>query len=176
MEFNEKEIGEEKINEGDNRELYRDSLKIEFVEADDEDDETEKVFKAAMKKAFMRGLANCTFYLYPLHIDPNVIFDEKDRGEICAHFAERIGARGYVIRYGADIRNALKLKEEFANKQEENVNIISADLVTGEMTMLNEEQRALFFNAVKNNEEDIDILEILLEILYNTEEEGDDNV
>lgn len=54
------------------------------------EDEIERVFKSAMKDAFMKSIADCTFYLFPLHIDANVIFGRDERAEICNHFADQI--------------------------------------------------------------------------------------
>ncbi|MCM1166622.1 MAG: hypothetical protein NC299_14705 [Lachnospiraceae bacterium] len=135
-----------------------------------EEAEMERLFKRAMTER----MADCTFYLIPGHIDASVILNESARYEICGRFAEQIGTRCYAIRYGSDIRSTLKLKEEFARKTEEKVNIIYVDLVENEAVMLDECQRRLFWNAIKDIEEDTDTMWILLEILYGTEEDDDD--
>ncbi len=132
----------------------------------DEDD-----IERAFKSAIMERLANCTFYLFPLHIDANVILGKEERGEICNHFAEQIGVRNFVIRYGAEIRSALELKEEFARKTEEKINIIYVDMVENKSVMFDERQRSLFWNAINEVEEDADSLVILLGIINDTEDE-----
>lgn len=174
MTINEKEI--EKYGNGaeefDKDELGLERpLKIEFVE-DETDDETERAFKSVMKNAFMERLADCTFYLFPLHIDASFILDEEERGEICNHFAEQIGVRNFVIRYGAEIRSALKLKEEFARRTEEKINIIYVDMVENKSVMFDERQRSLFWNAINETEDETDTLVILLKIIEDTEGEA----
>lgn len=129
------------------------------------------MFNSAMKDAFMESIADCTFYLFPLHIDANVFFGRDERAEICSHFADQLGTRGYVIRYGAEIRSALKLKEEFARITEEKINIIYVDLAEGEAVMFDEHQRSLFWNAINEVEDDADSLAILLEIINDTDDE-----
>lgn len=76
-----------------------------------------------------------------------------------------------MIRYGAEIRSALKLKEEFARITEEKINIIYVDLAEGEAVMFDEHQRSLFWNAINEVEEDADSLAILLEIINDTDDE-----
>lgn len=139
---------------------------MEINEKKTDENELEREFK----RAITDRMADCTFYLIPGHIDARVILNESERREICGRFAEQIGARCYAIRYGSDIRSTHKLKEEFACKSEEKINIIYMDMVENKPVMFNERQRSLFWNAIKDTEEDTDTLVILLGILNDTEE------
>ncbi len=117
---------------------------------------------------------DCTFYFILNKKDLNITLKEEIRNRICRWCAEIVEVRNYVVRYGSDIRSGLKLKEEFQQKSEEQVNIIYVNCEEGDATLLNQWQRMLFFNTVRQLEEDIDSLEIVQQILEDCKQDDCD--
>ncbi len=128
----------------------------------------ERMFKMELKKKIMDRV-DCTFYFILNKKDVYITLKEEYRNRICRWCAETAGVRNYIVRYGSDIRSGLKLKEEFRQKSEEQVDIIYVNFEESEATLLNPWQRMLFFNTVRQLEEDVDTLEIVQQILEDSE-------
>ncbi len=129
----------------------------------------ERMFKMELKKKIMDRV-DCTFYFILNKKDVYITLKEEYRNRICRWCAETAEVRNYIVRYGPDIRSGLKLKEEFQQKSEEQVCIIYVNFEEGEATLLNPWQRMLFFNTVRQLEEDVDTLEIVQQILEDSEQ------